>query len=144
ENPALRVYSVPPGSSRAPPPGPGARHRSNAASGLGIAPGATSCRHLQPSQTGAGQLVPAGEFGTQQGGAGLGEPVWPAALVRGQRFDQTESLEPREGAIQGAWTEANASQHLDVVQHRIAVLGSIGQADQNQQGRFGKASEPAQ
>jgi hypothetical protein len=64
---------------------------------------------------------------------GVGEPVGASALLGWQRFDEPIPFEAGERSVQGAWSEAYTGKRVDVVLDRVAVLGSVTQADKREQ-----------
>jgi hypothetical protein len=72
---------------------------------------------------------------------GRGDLVGAAALGGGQRPDPAAALQPGQRPIQGARLHPDAAERGDVGHDRVAVLGPVGQAGQDQQRRVG---EPAQ
>src|SRR5258708_5866855 len=53
-------------------------------------------------------------------------------FVGGQRLDGAEPLKPGQRAGEGAGAEVDAGELLDVLDQRVAVLRTVGQADQDQ------------
>jgi hypothetical protein len=83
----------------------------------------------------------AAELFGEVGGPDRGQAVGPAAVLRRQRLDQAAFLEPSESRVQGSRPQRSAGRLFDVGHDRVAVLGAIGQADQDEQRRFGEPSE---
>src|SRR5262245_18968406 len=76
--------------------------------------------------------------------AGSGEAVGPAPIVGGQRLDPAARLEPRDRTVERAGTRLPSGERLDVLHHRVAVLGAVGQRDQDVEGRLRKATQAGQ
>ncbi len=99
----------------------------------------------QPPFAEAGHRPHGGELHPQRLFPRSGEPVGnPPLVFGGEQLDQALGFEPRERAVEGARAELDPGCDLDVLGHGVAVLGSAGQADQDQQGGLGKAAEAAQ
>ncbi len=62
-------------------------------------------------------------------------------VVSGQRLDQAEPFKPVQRAVKRAGPELDAGEFLDVLDQDVAVLGSVGEADQDQHRRL---ADPAQ
>src|SRR6185369_10217531 len=73
--------------------------------------------------------------------AGGGDLIRAAALAGGQRPDPAAALQPGQRAVQGARLHADAAESGDVGHDRVAVLGAVGQAGQDQQRRVGEPAE---
>jgi len=73
--------------------------------------------------------------------AGAGESIRPPAIVARQRLDPLSRLEPRDRAVERARAELLTRDHVNVLRHRVAMLRTVGEADENQQRRLGEAAE---
>lgn len=80
----------------------------------------------------------------QRGRAGGGELVGLAPVFRGQRCDEPVALEPGEDLVEGAGGEADAGEAFDVLGQRVAVLGTFGEAGEDQRGGAGVLPEVAE
>jgi hypothetical protein len=80
----------------------------------------------------------------QRFGASGGEPVGAAPVVARERLDQALALEPAQRLIERARRQAHAREHLDVLGERITVLGTVGQAGQDQGGGAGRTAHGAE
>ena len=69
-------------------------------------------------------------------GVELGPGTLYGALDRMERLDQAEPLQPVQRAVQRAGPELHVGQLLDVLDQRVTVLGSVGQAYQYQHRRL--------
>ena len=76
--------------------------------------------------------------------ASCGQPVWAAAIMTLDRFDQTLALEPSERLVEGARSDTDIGELLDVLRQRVPVFGSVGEAGQDQRRRAGVAAEGCQ
>src|SRR5690606_4270492 len=100
-----------------------------------------SSSRLHPLQSSRRQCLHASELIAQLRAAGRGQLIRPPAVVRFHRLDQALLLQPRERRIERARAELDPGDLLDVGDHRVAVLGSLGQADQDQQPGVGEAAQ---
>jgi hypothetical protein len=82
-----------------------------------------------------------GEPRAQRPLAEPGQPVRVAAILAVEALNEPAPFEPRDRAVERARAEADAGNLLDVVGHRVAVLRAVGEADENQEGRFRKPPE---
>ena len=60
------------------------------------------------------------------------EPIRLAPLLAGQGLDECIALEGAQRPVEGARAEVDAGEARDVGLDRIAVLGPVGQADEDE------------
>src|SRR5580704_19108935 len=84
----------------------------------------------QPQPSGRADSLKRIEVHAQRRRPRRGDAVGMAPVVSGQRLDQAESLEPVQRTVERARTELDAGQLLDVLDERVTVLGTVGEADQ--------------
>jgi hypothetical protein len=89
---------------------------------------------LQPAQSGRDKVLHAADLRLQVPAAFGGDLVRPAAVVALEGLDHAFGLEASDCAIQSARPEPSACDGLDVVDHRVAVFGSAGEARKNEEG----------
>jgi hypothetical protein len=66
-----------------------------------------------------------------------GQPVRAATIMALDGLDQALALEPSERLVEGARSDADTSELLDVLRQRVPVLRSFGEAGQDQRRRAG-------
>jgi hypothetical protein len=89
---------------------------------------------LQPAQSGRDKVLHSANLRLQVAAALGGDLVRPAAVVTLEGLDHALGLEAGDCAIKSARPETSACDGLDVVDHRVAVLGSAGEACKNEEG----------
>src|ERR1039457_3896601 len=83
-------------------------------------------------------------MGAQRGRSRGGQPVRAAPVMALDALDHALRLEPGERFIQRAWREPDPGEGLDVLSEGIAVLGTVGQAREDQRGRPRVPAEPGE
>ena len=110
----------------------GIPRRTVAATAADRASAATS-RVRQPPLADTRDGLNAREPGAKRLFAQGGELVGVTAIVGGEGVDQAPRLESGNGGVQRARSETDIRERGDVLRHRVAVLGAVSEADQNQQ-----------
>src|SRR5438034_3994737 len=123
---------MPTASPTAPLPRPPPRVRSGGWPTPPPRPCATS-RPLEPAEAGRDQSLHAADLGLEMPSPACADLIGPPAVVAVEGFDHAVGLEPGYRSIQRARAEANPGDRRDVLDHRVAVLGSAGQAGQDQE-----------
>src|SRR5258706_7666918 len=86
----------------------------------------------QASKARRGDRADVLQVGADRLGAGRGDPVRPAAVLRRQRLDQALRLEPADRAVERAGAEGGAGDLLDVLDQRVAVLRPVGETGEDE------------
>ena len=92
---------------------------------------------FQSPLPGLDHTVYGGKFPLKMSAAIRGQLVGLTAIFRRDRLNPAGLLQTRDGAVERAWTEADTGELFNVLHHGVAVLGSFGQAGENQQVRVG-------
>src|SRR5579863_1301797 len=98
---------------------------------------ATDSSGFQPLESGLGKPIQRRQPGAQNAKPILGDPIRSPAIFGAQGLDPPLLLEPGNRAVERAGTEARTAELLDVLDHRVAVFRSVGQAGKHQQRRVG-------
>src|SRR5688500_3387938 len=122
-------------------PGPrGTPPRSGVATPADTAERATS-RATEPSDAGGGETTKTGKLRFESAAACVRQPIRHATIARRQGFDVPEALEAPKGAVQRPGSDRRAGNDLDVLHHRVAMLRSLRQTDEDVESRLGEAPE---
>src|SRR5581483_4106112 len=73
--------------------------------------------------------------------AGSGEPIRTAAINGREGLDQSLFFQSGDGAIEGARAELDAGEGGDVLDQGVSVLGTVGQAGQDEHRRVVLATQ---
>src|SRR5262245_24178668 len=95
---------------------------------------AATSRACQPLLADARDRLNARQPGAQRLFSNGRQLVGIATIVAVQCVDEASSFEPGDGRVQRAGAEPHIRERCDVFGNRVAVLGAVGEADEDQQG----------